>query len=94
MPPAKNQISGLILLSTSADNQGEEKLLHVLAQFTLDIIEIQRIALRGRLVLGALIAFDPAHAQAIEADIAQLTIDSGIDVAIDYSEYPTDEALQ
>jgi len=86
MPPAKNQITGLILLSTSADNEGEAKLLQVLAPFTLEILEIQRIELRGRFVLGALIAFDPAHAQAIEADLAQMSEETGIDVAIDYSE--------
>jgi len=86
MPPAENQMTGLILLS-SADIPGvEDSLRAVLAPFTLDILEVQKIALRGRLILGFLIAFDPAHAHAIEDDINEFSESSGIDVALDYSE--------
>ena len=86
MPPAQNRISGLILLS-SVDKAGvEESLLAVLAPFSLHIIETQRIALRGRLIIGMLISFDPAHARAIAEDINEFGSASGIDIALDYSE--------
>lgn len=86
MPPGQNQITGLILLSTRDQGGVEELLQAVLAPFTLEILEVQRIALRGRLILGMLIAFDPAHALAIESDINDFSQRSGIDVAMDFSD--------
>ena len=86
MPPAQNQITGLILLSTVDRNGVEESLREVLAPFTLEILEVQQIRLRGRLILGTLIAFDPAHALAIDSDINDFSQRSGIDVALDFSD--------
>ncbi len=91
MPPAQNQITGLVLLS-APDKEGiEESLREVLAPFTLEILEVQRIALRGRLILGLLIAFDPAHANAISSDINEFSQNSGIDVALDFSDLTSEE---
>jgi phosphoserine phosphatase len=76
--------TGLVLVST-ADKQGvQEEVLAVLAPFTITIIEIQRIQLRGRLILGILIGLDLAHASAIAADIDAFSQESGIDAAFDY----------
>ncbi len=86
MPPAQNRISGLILLSTIDKPGVEESLLAVLAPFSLRIMETQRIALRGRLIIGILISFDPAHARAIAEDINEFGSTSGIDIALDFSE--------
>ena len=90
MPPGQNQITGLILLSTGEHDGVEESLREVLAPFALEILEVQRIALRGRFILGMLIAFDPAHALAIESDINDYSQQSGIDVALDFSEQVDD----
>ena len=80
------EFTGLILLS-SGDRPGiEESLREVLAPFTLEIREVQKIELRGRFILGMLIACDPAHAVAIADDISTFSVNSGIDVAIDYSD--------
>ena len=91
MPPAQNRISGLILLSTVERDGVEESLRAVLAPFTLEILDIQRIALRGRLIIGMLISFDPAHAQAIDEDINEFSRSSGIDVALDFSEVDSEK---
>ena len=91
MPPPKNQITGLILLSTGDQNRVEESLRAVLEPFSLEILEVQRIALRGRLILGMLITFDLAHAQAINADINEFSQRTGIDVALDFSDGPSAE---
>lgn len=86
MASTSYEFTGLILLS-SDDNPGvEESLREVLAPFTLEIREVQKIALRGRLILGFLISCDPAHAGAIEADLSAFSESSGIDVAIDFSD--------
>ena len=86
MAPKEYDFTALILLS-AADKPGvEESLRAVLEPFTLEIREVQKIALRGRLILGLLIACDPAHVLAIEEDINAFSLASGLDVAIDYSE--------
>jgi phosphoserine phosphatase len=86
MAPHQSDFSALILLSSKDEPGVEDSLRAVLAPFTLDIKEVQRIALRGRLILGMLITCDPAHVLAIEDDINAFSESSGIDVAIDYSE--------
>ena len=86
MAADQNECTALILLSSSNTPGVEESLRAVLEPFTLKIKEVQRIALRGRLILGFLIACDPAHVLAIEADINVFSESSGIDVAIDFSE--------
>lgn len=91
MPPAQNRISGLVLLSTVDKAGVEESLRAVLAPFALEIHDVQRIALRGRLIIGMLISFDPAHAHAIHDDINEFSRSSGIDVALDFSEIDSEK---
>lgn len=86
MASSSYQCTGLILLSTKDEPGIEESLREVLAPFTLEIRAVQRINLRGRLIIGMLIACDPAHAGAIQNDIDAFSLSSGIDVAIDYSD--------
>lgn len=78
--------TALILLSCPDRPGVEESLKEVLKPFTLQIIGNQQIALRGRLILGILISCDRAHLFAIEADLNAFSENSGIDVAIDYSQ--------
>lgn len=85
MPANRFEFTGLILLS-GADSDGvEESLLAVLTPFTIEIQDIQRIRLRGRIIIGVLIGLDPAHANAIADDIEQFSQTSGLDVAVDFS---------
>jgi predicted amino acid-binding ACT domain protein len=82
----ESNFTALILLS-AADQEGlEEALLKVLEPFSLTIEEQQKIALRGRLILGILISCDPAHVLAIDEDLLQFGTAHGVDVAIDFSE--------
>jgi predicted amino acid-binding ACT domain protein len=85
MTAPKFTVTGLVLVSATNEPGVEEKVLAVLEPFTIEINEIQRIALRGRLIIGILIGFDPVHAPAIEADINAFSENSGIDAAFDYS---------
>ena len=89
MAPREYDFTSLILLSSTDTPGVEESLMAVLQPFSLEIREIQRITLRGRLILGILIACDPAHVLAIEEDLLQFNKATGIDVAIDYSESDT-----
>lgn len=79
------KFTGLILLSSLERVGVEEELMEVLAPFTLKVVEVQRIQLRGRLIVGALISCDPVHAAAIEEDISAFSLKSGLDVAVDFS---------
>ena len=86
MALGKYDFTALILISTGEGLSAEESLQEVLAPFSLEILETQRIALRGKLIVGILIGCDPAHVLAIEKDILQWSHKTGIDAAIDYSE--------
>ena len=86
MPALQNEFDALILLSSNDVPGVEESLRAVLEPFTLKILEVQKIALRGRLIVGFLITCDRAHVQAVEADLVDFGASTGFDVAIDYSE--------
>ena len=86
MALGKYDFTSLILLSTTEGSGAEDSLREVLTPFSLEILETQRIALRGKLIVGILIGCDPAHVLAIEEDILQWGDKTGIDAAIDYSE--------
>jgi len=86
MPVLQNKFSALILLSAHDRPGIEDALRAVLEPFSLSIVEVQKIALRGRLILGFLITCDPAHVHAIEKDLLEFGEKTGFDVAIDYSE--------
>jgi len=82
----KYDFTALILLSTAFGSGAEESLREVLAPFSLEILDTQRISLRGKLIVGILIGCDPAHVLAIEEDILNWSTATGFDAAIDYSE--------
>ncbi len=90
MASHQSELTALILLSASDQPGVEESLRSVLRPFTLEVREVQKIALRGRLILGVLIVCDAAHVQAIEADLIAFGADSGFDLAIDYSQESAD----
>ena len=90
MASDQSDFTALVLLSTSDQPGVEESLRSVLAPFTLEVREIQKIALRGRLILGLLLVCDAAHVLAIEADLMAFGADSGFDLAIDYSQQSAD----
>ena len=60
-----------------------------LSEFSVKIIDVQQICIRGRLILAVLISLDQAHAEAIAIDLDHLQKKSGLDIAIDFAEYMT-----
>lgn len=82
----KNTYTGLVLLS-GVDAPGvTQALFSALSPFSLSILDIEQVVIRGRLILTALIALDPAHATAIEADLMETAKVLNLDLAIDYTE--------
>ena len=82
----KNTYTGLVLLS-GVDAPGvTQALFSALSPFSLIILDIEQVVIRGRLILTALIALDPAHAPAIETDLIEMAKQLDLDLAIDYSE--------
>lgn len=88
-------ISSLIVLAAAQNGKSEgagsspfieAQLLEVLSPFTITIEKIEKISLRGRLILGVLITLDPAHALAIESDLTAFGELNNYDVAMDYSD--------
>jgi len=83
--------TGLILIS-GVDAPGVTQALFAsLEPFSITILDIEQVVIRGRLILTTLISLDPAHARAIETDLIEATTNLGLDLAIDFSEQPKSE---
>jgi phosphoserine phosphatase len=84
--------TGLILIS-GVDAPGvTQALFAALDPFSITILDIEQVVIRGRLILTTLISLDPAHAQAIETDLLDATSKLGLDLAIDFSDQPKGES--
>ena len=80
--------TGLILLS-GIDAPGiTQALFSALAPFSVAVLDIEQVVIRERLILTALISLDPAHAEAIEADLTACAQDLEVDIAVSFSHLP------
>ena len=80
-PPA---FTGLILVS-GEDRPGiTQSLMKVLSQFSVNVIDVEQLIIRGRLLLTVLITLDENHAEAVAADLSILQEEIGLDIAIDF----------
>jgi len=86
--PNKNTpaFTGLILVS-GEDRPGiTEKLMSLLSEFSVLVLDIEQLVIRGRLILTVLISLDESHASAIATDLELLEKEIGFDIAIDFAE--------
>ena len=91
MSQINTEHTGLILIS-GVDAPGvTQALFAALEPFSITILDIEQVVIRGRLILTTLISLDPAHARAIEADLIDATTKLGLDLAIDFSDQPKGE---
>lgn len=92
MSQISTEHTGLILIS-GVDAPGvTQALFAALDPFSITILDIEQVVIRGRLILTTLISLDPAHAQAIETDLLDATSKLGLDLAIDFSDQPKGES--
>jgi phosphoserine phosphatase len=78
---AKEQFTGLILL-TGVDRPGiSAALFECLAPFAVSIIDVEQIVISDRLILTVLIALNPSHQKAIETDLEQCAANNDVDIA-------------
>jgi phosphoserine phosphatase len=79
------QFSGLILL-TSEDKPGlAHALFEALSPFSVTVMDLDQIIIKGRLILTIQISLNPAHQVAIEEDLNALAASLGVDVAAVFS---------
>ena len=79
------QYTGLILLS-GLDKPGiTASLFEVLSAFVITILDIEQVVIKDRLILAALIALNPAHEQAIAADLESCATTLEVDIATLFS---------
>ncbi|MCX6430694.1 MAG: phosphoserine phosphatase SerB [Actinobacteria bacterium] len=78
--------TGLIVLSAEDGPGLAQGLFETLAPFAITILDVEQIVIGGRLILTVLIDLNPAHADAIEADIEQCSQHLGADIAIAFSD--------
>lgn len=75
------QFTGLILL-TGVDTPGiAASLFETLAPFAVHVIDIEQVVINKRLILTVLIGANPAHQNAIEADLNACASAQNVDIA-------------
>ena len=86
MSDEKSQFTGLILVS-GIDTPGiTQALFETLAPFAITVLDIEQVVIRERLILTVLIALNPAHAEAIDADLEECAKLLGVDIATSFQE--------
>jgi phosphoserine phosphatase len=76
------KFTGLILL-TGDDKPGiAHGLFSTLADFSIEILDVEQLVISDRLVLTALIALNSAHQGAIETDLNTFAAHSDVDIAV------------
>jgi phosphoserine phosphatase len=87
----RGNFTGLILL-TGKDRPGIfQSLLDSLKDFSISIIDIEQVVIRGRLILTVLISLDPAHKAAIVNDLEKVEQKLNVDIAVDFTDEPREE---
>ena len=87
MSEISNKFTGLILIS-GADAPGvTQALFETLSPFSITILDMEQVVIRGRLILTTLIELHPDHQSAIEEDLVDLGRRLKMDVAIDFSSH-------
>ena len=86
------QYTGLLLLS-GVDKPGiTADLFEVLAPFAITVVDIEQVVIKDRLILTVLFALNPAHEEAIAADLESCASSLGVDIATLFS-YETKSAV-
>jgi len=86
------QYTGLLLLS-GVDKPGiTAELFEVLAPFAITVVDIEQVVIKDRLILTVLFALNPAHEEAIAADLESCASSLGVDIATLFS-YETKSAV-
>jgi len=84
----EEQFTGLILLS-GVDRPGiSQALFQALAPFSITVLDIEQVVISNRLILTVLIALNPAHERAIEADLMACGQELEVDIATLFSTTP------
>jgi phosphoserine phosphatase len=87
----RGNFTGLILL-TGKDRPGIfQSLLDSLKDFSISIIDIEQVVIRGRLILTVLISLDPANKAAIVNDLEKVEQKLNVDIAVDFTDEPREE---
>ena len=81
MSAPKEQFTGLILVSGQDKPGITSSIFDALAQFQVNVLDIEQVVIRDRLILTILISLNPAHAAAIEDDLNICATNLDIDIA-------------
>ena len=80
------KFTGLILISGEDSPGVSAALFDALSPFSITLIDLEQVVIRGRLILTALISLDPAHCDAIEEDLDQLAKKLGLEQQLPYDD--------
>jgi phosphoserine phosphatase len=79
--------TGLILISGQDKPGITAGVMQVLTPFAIEILDIEQLIIRDRLILTILISLDPDHSSAIASDLAQFSKHRELDIAVDFTNH-------
>lgn len=85
MSTVVNKFTALILISGQDAPGVTQALFETLSPFSVRVIDMEQVVIRGRLILTTLIELHPDHQPAIESDLLALGENLGMDLAVDFS---------
>lgn len=86
LPEERPVYTGLILLTGQDAPGAAGGLFSSLAEFAIQIIDVEQIVINDRLILTVLLTLNPAHQSAIETDLNLFADSSGFDIATIFCE--------
>jgi len=75
--------SAIILISGNSGPEPLQTVLNILSEYSLKVVDQQKICMAGRLIGAVQIHFDPVHADAIESELFSAMKPLGLDVALE-----------
>lgn len=79
----KKTAKAILLISGAENSHVEGATTKALSEYSLLIIDAQKISMAGRLILAFLLEIDPAHADAIGREMASISQECGMDSALE-----------
>jgi phosphoserine phosphatase len=85
--------TGLILISGQDKPGITAGVMQVLTPFAIEILDIEQLIIRDRLILTILISLDPDHSSAIASDLAQFAKHRELDIAVDFTNHTETDTI-
>ena len=80
---ANKRAEAVLLISGAQNSEVEIRIIEALREYSLKILDTQKIAMANRLILAIHLDIDPGHGDAISREMAKIAKELGMDSALE-----------